>query len=287
MAAAAAQENLVPAAVSKRISELESSLNTALLSRTNKGVSPTAAGTALLILARRVLSELDQIPVQLQGFSTGVRGLVRISASMSAVCQFLPYDLESFITAYPDVQIKLRERSSSEVGRDVAENAADVGVYTSYPLLSELRNYEYFSDRLVLCVPKEHPIAAQAEPVTYAQFADEAFISMPQASSTDSLLRRAASTVSKTVHVRMEASSFDAMCVMISCGLGVGLLPRTVALRNAVTLKIHVLDIDEPWARRQFHVSMRDETPGLVAARLLVEHLTAAAKKNAINNDSL
>ena len=49
MAAAAERNHIAAAAVSKRISELESVLQTRLLMRSNKGIEPTAAGIALLI----------------------------------------------------------------------------------------------------------------------------------------------------------------------------------------------------------------------------------------------
>jgi DNA-binding transcriptional LysR family regulator len=52
IAAAAAREHIAAAAVSKRLSELEDQLNTQLLTRSNKGIVVTAAGVALLDMAR-------------------------------------------------------------------------------------------------------------------------------------------------------------------------------------------------------------------------------------------
>jgi DNA-binding transcriptional LysR family regulator len=65
IAAAAEREHLAGAAVSKRITQLEYVLRTQLLSRTHKGVEPTAAGVALLNLARRAVSYLDDLHVQM------------------------------------------------------------------------------------------------------------------------------------------------------------------------------------------------------------------------------
>ena len=45
VAAAASCEHIAAAAVSKRLSEIESALRTPLLLRTNKGVEPTAAAS--------------------------------------------------------------------------------------------------------------------------------------------------------------------------------------------------------------------------------------------------
>jgi DNA-binding transcriptional LysR family regulator len=282
LARAAETENLVPAAVSKRISELEALLDTPLLCRTNKGVTPTPAGNALLGLARRVLSELDQIPVHMRDFSSGVRGLVRISASMSAICQFIPFDLQRFSLEYPDIRIQLTERPSSEVAGDIEKNAADLGVFTSYPVIESLSNSQYHTDKLVLCVPQTHHLCSRTDSVSFSEIADNYFIGLPVGSSTDALLNRAASSISATPNIRIRATSFDAMCVMIDCGLGVGLLPESVALRHALTLNLHVLEVNEPWTVRHFNVCCRANTSELRAVRLLVEHLNESARKRAM-----
>ena len=76
IAAAADREHIAAAAVSKRMTELESTLRTKLLTRTNKGVEPTAAGTALLGLARQALRELDEVFFQMQDYARGTRGQI-------------------------------------------------------------------------------------------------------------------------------------------------------------------------------------------------------------------
>jgi DNA-binding transcriptional LysR family regulator len=59
IAAAAEREHLAAPAVSKCIGQLEYSLRTQLLKRTHKGFDPTAARLALVNLARRAVSCLD------------------------------------------------------------------------------------------------------------------------------------------------------------------------------------------------------------------------------------
>ena len=161
IAAAADREHIAAAAVSKRLSEIESTLGTPLLTRTNKGVEPTAAGVALLGLARRALHELDQIPVQMQGYARGVRGLVRVCASMSAITQFLHDEIKSFSSLHPDVQVHLEETVSHVVTTLVAENSADIGIYTTAPHGEQLETFPYHSDRVVLCTPKGHRLATR------------------------------------------------------------------------------------------------------------------------------
>jgi DNA-binding transcriptional LysR family regulator len=276
IAAAADREHIAAAAVSKRLTEIEALLGTQLLLRTNKGVEPTAAGVALLALARRALHELDQIPVQMRSYASGVRGLVRVCASMSAITQFLPEDIQSFLARYPDVQVQLEERTSTLVPRVVAENAADIGIFTTAPTEPQLETFPYRQDRLALCTPKGHPLALR-EQAAFADIVDEEIVGMHTGSAIGVLLARAADAVERPLRLRIQVTSFDAQCMMIHCGLGVGVLPEGVARRNAVTLDVAVVRLTDAWVQREFRIAVREGGSLPVAAKLLAAHLQERA----------
>ena len=278
IAAAAEREHIAAAAVSKRLSEMESALRTPLLMRTNRGVEPTAAGLTLLALARRVLHELDQIPVQMQSYTSGVRGLVRVCASMSAITQFLPTDIKSFLSEYPDVQMNLEEKVSNAVVKAVAENSADVGIFTATPPGLQLETFSYHFDRLVLCTPKNHRLAARTE-MSFVEALDEDIVGMHTGSAIGIQLGQAASLAERSLSLRIQVTSFDALCMMISCGLGVGVLPEVVARRNAEQLGIRVVRLTDAWAHREFKICVRSSEALPVASRLLVKHLQNSALK--------
>ena len=278
IAAAADREHIAAAAVSKRLSEIESALRIPLLLRTNKGVEATAAGFALLVLARRALHELDQIPVQMQSYASGVRGLVRVCASMSAITQFLPTDIQSFLSEYPDVQVQLEEKASSAVTKAVAENSADVGIFTATPHGQQLETFPYHLDRLVLCTPRGHLLAARTA-MSFLEALGENIVSMPTGSAISVQLHRAASEAGRPLNVRIQVTSFDALCMMISCGLGLGVLPEAVARRNAATLDIQLVTLTDSWASREFNICVRSSESLPVAARLFVKHLQSSTRK--------
>ena len=79
----------------------------------------TAAAHALLGLARGVLNGLDDILEQMAGYASGLRGHIRVFANISAITQFLPDDLRSFMAAAPLVQVHLQERISAAIARAV------------------------------------------------------------------------------------------------------------------------------------------------------------------------
>lgn len=160
---AAEREFIAASAVSKRLSDLETTLGTALLYRHTRGVDLTPAGESLLHHARSVLFSLEKMQGELSEYADGVRGHVRVHASISAVVQFLPEDLGRFIRQHGEVKIDLEEHLSSEVVRAVQEGAADLGIChaaaVSRGALDDLQLRPYREDQLALVVPRGHALA--------------------------------------------------------------------------------------------------------------------------------
>ena len=125
---AAEREFIAASAVSKRLSDLEATLGTQLLYRHARGVRLTPAGESLLHHARSMMFSLEKMQAELSEYADGVRGHVRMHASISAIVQFLPEDLGAFARAHPQVKIDLEEHLSAEVLRAVQEGAADIGI---------------------------------------------------------------------------------------------------------------------------------------------------------------
>jgi DNA-binding transcriptional LysR family regulator len=86
--------------VSKRLSDLETAVDTALLYRHSRGVDADPAGESLLHHARTVLFSLERMQGELSEYAEGVRGHVRMHANISAIVQFLPEDLGAFARAH-------------------------------------------------------------------------------------------------------------------------------------------------------------------------------------------
>ena len=90
IARAAEREFIAPSAVSKRLADLETLVETALLSRSQRGVRPTAAGEALLKHARLIMLDHERLQAELSEYAAGGRGHVRVLANVSSMVEFLP-----------------------------------------------------------------------------------------------------------------------------------------------------------------------------------------------------
>jgi DNA-binding transcriptional LysR family regulator len=276
IAAAALREHLAPAAVSKRISELEATLDAALFQRSNKGAQATAAAHALLGLARGVLYGLDDIAEQMAGYASGLRGHVRVFANISAITQFLPDDLRSFMAAAPLVQVHLQERISSAIARAVADSTADIGILNAGAYGEPLTMLPYREDELVLIVPRVHPLARRKK-VSFREALAHEFVGAHPGSAVNIQLHRAAAEIGLPLRLRIQVGGYDAMSLMVAAGMGIGILPRQSARLYLASLDIRAVALDEPWVRRQLVVCVRSPEALSSAARSLVEHLCAGA----------
>ncbi|MCB1756776.1 MAG: LysR family transcriptional regulator [Gammaproteobacteria bacterium] len=265
---------IAPSAISKRISEMEKALQTSLLTRTNRGVIATEAGNVLLQLSRGVLHQLDEIFSQMSDYARGVRGNIRVVANISSISQFLPTQLKSFLDLYPLVQIDLEEKISTEVLRAVAENAADIGIFTYSPAVdvAGLNIHSYKGDHLVLITPLHHRLSGLSE-VAFANTLGYDYVGLHTGSAINLQMLRVSSRVEAPLKLRIQVTSYEALCSMVESGLGIGLMPNDIASAYIKAGRIAAVPLSDAWARRELRICVREDKPQLEATRRLLNHL--------------
>lgn len=276
IARAAAREHIAPSAASRRLAELEEQLQVELFTRSNRGSTPTAAAFALLNMARGVLNEMDGIATQMRDYAhggeQGLRGHVRVMANISSITQFLPAQLQSFMSQHPLVDVRLQERVSTDIARAVADNEADIGLLNrgSYGSRVTLRPYRH--DRLAVVVPLSHPLARKRS-LKLEQVVEHDLIGMHADSALNHLITRSAADMGLQPRLRMKVTGYDALCLMVASGLGIGILPEGSARIYMGTLPLHCISLDESWAERQLVLCVRSQDALSPVAQLLAEHL--------------
>jgi len=264
-------------AASMRIKNLEDALGAPLLNRLSQGVTLTPAGEALLIHARRVFRDLERLHGDLQVFSRGLKGKVRIFANTTAITEILPAALASFLASHPHVDIDLEERLSPDIARAVAEGAVDIGILAGNIRTDELEVIPYQKDSLVLAVSRDHPLASR-EVIDFAEAAGLSFVSLHQGSAIQGFMANVAAEMGVSLDIRIKVSGFEALCRMVEAEAGVGILPGSVANRLKASHAISVVRLSNPWAVRELKICVRrlDDLPSF--ARELVDHLVEHAR---------
>lgn len=271
---AAEKSHMTLSALSKRIAELERTADCSLFTRHPRGLELTPAGTELVHHARAVLDSVNRMAFAMGDFASGVRGNVRIWANTSAVTQFLPQDLAAFMRAQPLVRISLEEKVSEQVIQAVTDGEADLGIFADNVPASGLEKYLYRRDRLVLLVPGDHPLASKAE-IAFDEALEYDFVGLNQGSSLLQRLTEAAAGLERTLRLRIQVSSFDAICRMIEAGLGIGVLPEGAVREGGGGLR--AIRLTDGWAHRSLWLGVRSKTGLVPEAVKLLEHLCRVA----------
>lgn len=257
-------------AASLRIKGLEEGVGAQLLYREKRGVSLTPAGEVFLEHARRVLGEVEALQGAIQPFSKGVRGHVRLFANATAIGEFLPEVLARFFESHAAITVDLQERLSAEIVRAVLDGAADIGVISARVNADGLETLPYKNDRMVLAVPQDHPLAEQPF-VAFADTLDHEYIGLDSRSASYSYLQQEVTQLGRALQLRIHVGSYDAMCRMIECGVGIGVLPEMAARRLAKSSRIAIVHLLDEWATRELRICLRKQSELPVFARELVD----------------
>src|SRR3954454_14074431 len=276
----AERAHLALAAASTRIRNMEEALGAALLVRSRQGVTPTQAGRTLLQHARAILRQAERLREDLSAYAGGLAGQIRVLSNTNALTEFLPEALSSFLSTHPNVSVDLEERLSDEIVGLIAEGVADLGIVAATVDTSAVETYPFRKDRFVLVVAREHALAKRAK-TAFAQVLDHDFVGLDRASALQRFLADKATRIGQPLRLRVQLRSFDAVCRLVECNVGIGIVPETTARRVMGTMAIVPVALTDPWAVRELTICIRsfDELPPY--ARQLVEHLRsggAAAK---------
>jgi DNA-binding transcriptional LysR family regulator len=268
--------NLAIAAASTRIRNMEATLGTPLLHRERQGVRPTEAGRTLLHHARMLLQQADRMRGDLAEYADGLRGQVRLMSNTNALTEFLPEPLSAFLAAHPQVNIDLEERLSDEIVAAVAEGTADVGIVAGTVAVTGLEVLPFRVDRFVLVVARNHSLST-AERLAFSEALDFDFVGLDRTSALQRFLSEKAERLGRRLKLRVQLRSFDAVCRLVECNVGIGVVPATTAERHAKTMSIHRIELTDEWAVRKLTICVRRQADLPVYARDLVRHLAEPA----------
>lgn len=222
MSAAARELDVTPAAVSKRLAQIEARLGVRLFNRSTRRLSLTAEGEVYLENARRILGEIDDLDALIASRQTAPRGLLKVNAPLGFGRSYIAPAIAEFAQQYPEVslQLQLTDRPA-----DFVREAFDVAVrFGDLPDTSLIARKIAPNRRLVCASPGY--LKKRGTPATPHDLARHQCIVLRQNDAAYGLWRFTKGRRSETVKVRGNLSSNDGE-VTLTWGLaGLGILQR-------------------------------------------------------------
>jgi DNA-binding transcriptional LysR family regulator len=171
--AAAAELHLAQPSLSVAIARLEAEFGATLLTRSARGVEPTAAGRHLLRSGLHVLGETDDLAAALRRFGAGAAGTLTIAAAPVLMWHRIPRLLRAVAADAPDVEVRLLDPPPWQAIELLRRRGADLaGVMVAEPRRFAARYRDEFDlldwgdIPLVAALPPERADAPDPLPLT-------------------------------------------------------------------------------------------------------------------------
>lgn len=270
LTAAAAQNNIVVAAVSARLKKLEEAFNLPLFERTGRGIRPTLAGDMLARHARQVLNSAQRIEVELGNFAHGHSGSIRFLSNTNMLAEHLPAVMGRFLATHLDISISVADKPSLEVVSLLRNGEADIGIVAASADMTGLERWRFVPDKLVLVVPSNH---ALRDATDFSRVLNERMITLQQKVALSQFLRRRAVELGRDVDIRMRMDGFEGICAMVANGAGVAVVPESAAHRYRQFMDFRVVQILDDWADRELYLCVRKQEQLPHHGKRFLEHL--------------
>ena len=220
--AAAERLHRTQPAVSQRVRSLEAQCGDALLDRRTR--KPTPAGKIVLDRGLAILRAAEALEAEVR---TAVisGGELRVGTSDTNALYFLPTRVRKFARSMPDVRVFIHCRSSDDVAESIERGELDLGIVTLPVARPGLDVRPLFEQRLVLVVPKQHPLSGKMR-TSLDQLRGEPMVLIQGETRTGAQMRRYFQEKGFEPATVMDSGSFEVVKQYVAEGVGVSIIPE-------------------------------------------------------------
>jgi DNA-binding transcriptional LysR family regulator len=184
----------------------------------------TKAGELLYAYAVQILGSVHEAKTAITDLSDTCSGELVVGTSDHIGLHRLPPILKSYISSYPDVELKLRCHRSETVFDMVRKNLVDLGIITLPEKTDKLISKTIWKDSLSLVFPKDHPLKRMRN-IKLKDTVHYGMILPETGTTTRKLIDALFSRKNLSPRVDMEVAYIETIKVLVMVGLGISILP--------------------------------------------------------------
>jgi len=216
--------------LSTQIKSLEDELGVRLLTRTNRGVALTPAGSVFYEETRAVLARLEHARGQALRADRGDIGMLSVGFVSIADYGILPPALKHFRARFPLVEVQLHELTTDAQLRELRAARLDLGIALAPVDEPELEFERLLREELVLAAPAGHPAVKGNSAVDLRALAKESFIIPPRdvAPGLYDLIISHCHASGFAPRITQHARQMQTVVGLVSSAMGFALVPSSV-----------------------------------------------------------
>lgn len=263
-------------ALSRRVQAAEQKLNVKLFDRTKHSVALTDAGTELVPIAQRMLSELRDSLSDLSEFIAGRRGSVTVWALPSIAAAILPTAAQVFQGSHPKVRLVVQAASAGQVTQAVADGSADFGLSVAEPgSPASIQFNPLFEERFVMICHRGDALARRRR-VDWSVFASRPFVASGPASSIRLVTDQILAATGQAPEAQYVADNISVVGAMVAAGVGIAAVPK-LALRLMDRERLQSVPLHSPAATREVGILTKTQRSLSAAATAFLSTLQSVS----------
>jgi len=249
---AAERLHVAQPALSRQIQDLEREVGFLLFERLPRGVRLSEAGKVFLSDARRILQDVDDAKRRAERIALGQAGTLRVGIATAISWHGLVVNaFREFRRRQPGVELVLHHMVSVHQVEAVLSDRLDLGFAAAVmPWHKELAHRQFALDRMVLAVPKGHPLTRR-ERIRLRDLRSLPFIWFHRwvnPAFYDQMKEACARGGLSAPRIVQEATDRDTVLGLVQCEIGIAWLtestrwhcPRGVALIPVVDMNVRL-----------------------------------------------
>ncbi len=257
--------NVSQPALSMQIKDLEAHLGVTLVERGATRLLLTLEGQEIAKRARDILMSVQDLAELASHRRHPLAGRLRLGVIPSIGPYLLPKLLPDIHSAYPDLELSLRESQTQVLLDDLLDGRLDLLILALPVEPEDVDTMALFEDRFSIALPRGHGLAGRSA-VTQEELAEEHLLLLEEGHC----LRDQALAICKTPGTdEFRASSLATVVQMVANGYGVTILPA-LALATEVgdhdadardSRPIHMVPFADPAPFRTVGLAWRRSSP--------------------------
>jgi len=225
---AAAELHVAQPALSRAIANLEEELGSRLFERTSRSVRLTDAGANFVVRARRILADVRNLGFEMDEFTRGTAGVVRIS-TWYHLEPMLPKLLRDFIAQNPRLEVSIVEMVGTDMLNALRLGEIDLGVAVIAPQwdTTDIELEEIRAEPLVVLLPMTDELASRPT-VPLKALAGRPFIAPGAGTTARYWFDRLFASAGVEPRITLETNEIAATQAYVNIGLGTAIMPQSV-----------------------------------------------------------
>jgi LysR family hydrogen peroxide-inducible transcriptional activator len=211
--------------LSAQLKKLEDYLGVKLVERQPKNVQLTDVGRQIVVRARRMLNEGDEIVALARDNTNPLSGKLKIALIPTIGPYLLPRVMQKIRKAMPDLKLMLYEHQTENLLKRLRDGELDVGV-VALPVDEEgLESRELYKEAFMVALPSNHPLERKST-IKVQDLKDQTLLLLEDGHCLRDQALEVCSRAQVREHEDFRATSLETLRQMVVAGLGITLMPE-------------------------------------------------------------